>query len=180
VRTEQREKDEAARLAARKKQLEAEATAGLRFKEFGEQHPEGSTAAKKFLASIEITQDMWRDGEGYDLEALDEIPESECEAIEGILISHKPRDWRDIEALAQFDSSPSRKAIEAALRHSNPKLRREATRHVPEKVKPTKRRALLIKTLNTKGWYDGLSEAIDEVEEFHPRDGMRRDADQCG
>jgi len=154
--------------AARKKRLEAEMAAGPILTEFRKQHPDCSTATQKFLASMNINYDRWHDGESYDLDALQEIPESECEAIESLLINHKPRDWRDIEALGLFDTPASRRAVEKALKHSDPKVRRAAMEQIPEKVSPAKRQALLIKALKTKGLYSGLSEALDEVQEFHP------------
>jgi hypothetical protein len=157
-----------AREAERQKQLETERAVGPILTKFRKQHPDCSAAAQKFLASMQLDFDMWHDGEGYDLDALEKIPESECEAIESLLIHHKPRDWRDIEALGLFDSPTARRAVQAALKHSDPKVRREAMQQVPEKVSPAKRAALLIHALKTKGLYSGLSEALDEVEEFHP------------
>jgi hypothetical protein len=164
---QQREKEEAARIDERKRLSEAEATSPL-LAAFLRRHGEPSAAAKKFLASLQLTYDQWHDGDGYDLEALGEVSESECAVIEQILIDHQPRDWRDIEALALFDSGEARQAIAAALNHSDPKVRREAKRHLPQKQDLAKRKALLIQTLNTRGLYDGLSEAIDEAAEFHP------------
>jgi hypothetical protein len=125
-------------------------------------------AANRFLASMTITFDMWHDGEGYDLAALAEISPSERAAIESILIHHQPRDWRDIEALAAFDSATAREAIVAALEHPDPQVRHEAMRHAGDRADPMKREARLIDALRTRGLYHGLSEAIDEAAEFHP------------
>jgi len=125
-------------------------------------------AANRFLASMTITFDMWHDGEGYDLTALAGISPSERAAIEDILIRHQPRDWRDIEALAAFDSAPARDAIVAALEHPDPQVRHEAMRYAGGKADPVKREARLIDALRTRGLYHGLSEAIDEAAEFHP------------
>jgi hypothetical protein len=157
-----------ARQLAYKKQLAAEIADGPILTQFRKQHPNLSAAAQKFLASMNIGYERWHDGEGYDLDALEGIPESEREPIEKILIGHKPRDWRDIEALGMFDSPASRRAIVSALRHSDSKVRREAMEQVPERVSPAKRQARLIQALKTTGLYSGLSEALDEVEEFHP------------
>src|SRR5436190_2822918 len=98
ARSQQREKEEVARLAAHKAELEVEAAAGPILTEIRRGHPDASSAAQKFLGSMSITFDMWHDGEGYDLAALGEIPDAERTAIETILINHRPRDWRDIEA----------------------------------------------------------------------------------
>jgi hypothetical protein len=132
--------------------------------------PDSSTsdAARRFIASMQITFDMWHDGTGYDLNALGEVSGSERDAIETHLIQHQPRDWRDIEALAQIDSPRARQAIEAALKSPDAKVRREAMHHAGEKVDPADREKLLLNALNTAGLFDGLSEAIDEAAEFHP------------
>jgi hypothetical protein len=125
-------------------------------------------AAKRFLASMNMTYEMWHDGTGYDLDALEELSDSERKEIETVLISHSPRDWRDIEALAQIDSPRARKEVEAALKSSDPKVRSEAMNYAAEKADPRERERLLVKSLERDGLYSGLSEAIDEVEEFHP------------
>ena len=106
-------------------------------------------AANRFLASMTITFDMWHDGEGYDLRALAEISPSERAAIEDILIRHQPRDWRDIEALAAFDSARARDAIVAALEHPDPQVRHEAMRYAGGKADPVKREARLIDALRS-------------------------------
>jgi len=125
-------------------------------------------AANRFIASMTMNFEMWHDGTGYDLAALRETTPGEREAVETILIRHTPRDWRDIEALAEIDSPKSREAVKEALHSPDPKVRQEAMRHIPEDVDSADREKLLLHTLNTAGLYDGLSQAIDEAAEFHP------------
>ena len=125
-------------------------------------------AANRFVASMNITYEMWHDGEGYDLDALEQVPASEQDAIEKVLIAHRPRDWRDIEALAQIDSPGARREVEAALKSSDAKVRQEAMQYAGEKADSADRERLLIQTLRSADLYGGLSQAIDECEEFHP------------
>jgi hypothetical protein len=125
-------------------------------------------AGTKFIDSMNITYEMWHDGDGYDLETLKKISPSDRDAIEIILINHNPRDWRDIEALVQIDSPKARAAIEAALKSSDIKVRQEAMLHACEAIDPKDREKLLIQTLKSASLYNGLSEAIDEAAEFHP------------
>ncbi len=125
-------------------------------------------AGEKFLQSMQITYEMWHDGTGYDLDALRAASASERDAIELILINHRPRDWRDIQALATIDSPQARAAVEAALKSSDPKIRQEAMEYAGEKLGPADREKLLIKALHSDDLFGGLSQAIDEAAEFHP------------
>lgn len=125
-------------------------------------------AVQRFTASMTMDYDKWHDGVGYDLEALRAIPSGELASIAAMLIRHAPRDWRDVEALAQIDLPEAKQAVIAALSDSDPAVRRAAQRHLPEAIDPRKREAQLIKALKTAAPYAGLTQALAEVEEFHP------------
>ena len=112
--------------------------------------------------------EKWHDGVGYDLDALGELSAAQRREIEEELIRRQPPDWRDIEALARLDSPAAREAVEAALKSSDAKVRAEAMRHAADKSDPKDREKRLIASLKKDGLYGGLSEAIDEVEDFHP------------
>lgn len=124
--------------------------------------------AERFIRSMTITFDRWHDGTGYDLEALRAVPADELPAIEAHLIRHRPRDWRDIEALARIDSPAARAAIADALTDRDPLVRREAARYSERTLDPAEREALLLKSLREDVFYGGLSPALDEAAEFHP------------
>ena len=173
---EQHAKREEAARAAHAVEAAAEnaaAIAAAREKLFGNQSegdriPKDTSPKTRFLQSMEMNYEKWHDGTGYDLELLPTMSPQELDEIETILINHRPRDWRDIEALADIDSPRARKAIEAALKDSDPQVRREAANHAGDKVKPADREAFLLKALKTCTAFDGLTEALDEAEEFHP------------
>lgn len=121
----------------------------------------------RFIASMTITYEMWHDGDGYDLVALRGLTEIEKDEAEKILLAHAPRDWRDIEALAELNTPAAREEIEKAKKSSDPKVRREAALHggpLPD----GEREKALIRALETASVGAGLTEAIDEAAEFHP------------
>jgi len=133
------------------------------------QESDGESAARRFLASMPMTRDMWHDGTGYDLAALRQVPAERRAELEDVLIQHIPRDWRDIEALAEIDSARARQAIHEALDDPDPAVRREARRHVPESaIDSAGREARLVELLTGPNLRDHLTEALDEAEEFHP------------
>lgn len=115
-----------------------------------------------------MTQEMWHDGTGYDLAALRQVPADQRAGVEEVLIQHSPRDWRDIEALAEIDSPRARQAIVEALNDADPAVRREAQRHMgEEEIDPSKREANLLNLLAERPCAR-LTEALDEAEAFHP------------
>ena len=70
-------------------------------------------AFNRFQKSMDIGYEQWHDGIGYDLEALDQLKDSEKKVVEGLLIPRAGNDWRDIEALVRL-GTPA--AIQAILR----------------------------------------------------------------
>jgi hypothetical protein len=123
---------------------------------------------QRFVASMTMTYDMWHDGVGYDLQTLAAATPKERAEIERVLISRRPRDWRDVEALAQIDSPAARAAVEAALKDPDPQVRREAMRYASDKVDPADRERRLLALIPTAAPFGGLTEALDDIEEFHP------------
>ena len=73
-----------------------------------------------FKKSMEIDYEKWHDGVGYDIDAIKLASKEEREAIEQILIHNSPRDWRDIEALAEINTENARETIKNAMKDSNP------------------------------------------------------------
>lgn len=125
--------------------------------------------ARRFLASMAVTFDMWHDGEGYDLKALAKVPAGELKEIETILIQHQPRDWRDIEALGWIDSPDAKKAVVSALNSSDAATRRVARQYAGEQVDDKQRERLLVKALeNDELLLSDLGASIDEAQTFHP------------
>ena len=132
-----------------------------------EPDPTKSDLVKRFLQSMVITYEMWHDGNGYNVDLLKQMTPEQRESVEKTLVAHQPRDWRDIEALAMIDSAMSRSVIESALKSTDTSVRREAMKYAGEKADPADRERLIIHTIRTKGVFDGLSQTLDEIEEFH-------------
>ena len=58
----------------------------------------------RFVSSMNISYAQWRDGEGYDLEALSQLQGDDLRAAEDLLVARKLADWRDVEALDRIGS----------------------------------------------------------------------------
>ena len=123
---------------------------------------------QRFVKSMAIDYEKWHDGIGYDIEAIKNASPAERKAIEQILIQNSPRDWRDIEALAQIDTESARKTIKSAMKDSNPDVRIAVTRFAPNLVTNSERSQSLIKALQSAEIFSGLSQALDEIEKYHP------------
>src|ERR1700690_889201 len=89
---------------------------------------------QRFEKSMNITYEMWHDGIGYDMDALKSASKTEREQIEQMLINRSPRDWRDIEALAEIDTKSAREAIKNAMKDPDPDVRVAVTRFAPNLV----------------------------------------------
>lgn len=59
-----------------------------------------STAYDRFVASMAINYDRWREGDGYDLAALEEMPAADRQRVAALLTGRT--DWRDAEALERL------------------------------------------------------------------------------
>lgn len=72
----------------------------------------------RFMHSLELDYERWHDGDGYDLEALASIDESERGDVVWEL-ARRDATWREIEALETIDIPPARMAIKRALQDSD-------------------------------------------------------------
>jgi hypothetical protein len=147
--------------------------------------PRSGSALEQFKRSMIIDYEQWHDGIGYDLEVLRGASRKELAAIEALLISHDVNDWRDVEALAALGTPRARKALKAAFRSKDHELRLAVADYAPELVPKTERIASLVKALEHADLSSGLSQALDQVEDFHPaavvealfRGALRRDGE---
>jgi hypothetical protein len=128
-----------------------------------------SEAYNAFIASMRITVDEWRDGIGFDLDALQNVTKSERDELVKVLSERlkKKADWREIEALAAIGTAPAKKAIHYALDHADPETRLHAAEHLAEMGEPDRLESAIIQSLRTAKAMEGLSKAIDMAEE-HP------------
>jgi hypothetical protein len=117
---------------------------------------------------MKIDYEKWHDGVGYDLDALKSASQAERLVIEQILIHHSPRDWRDIEALAQIDTETARKTIKEAIKDPNPAVRAATVRYAPNLISSSERSRSIIEALQHAKVFGGLSQILDDIEEYHP------------
>jgi hypothetical protein len=129
-----------------------------------------NSALGRFEQSMVIDYAKWHDGDGYDIDALRAAKLEEPEATEDLLLTRGIQDWRDVEALAALDTPPAREAVKAAIRNSDPVIRMAVTRYAPDLVSSEQRTASLVRALATAKVYEGLSQALLEAEEYHPKE----------
>jgi hypothetical protein len=123
---------------------------------------------QRFEKSMKIDYEKWHDGIGYDIDAIKLASPTEREAIEQMLIRHSPRDWRDIEGLAEIDTKSAREIIRNAIKDPNPDVRVAVTRFAPNLVTDSERSHSIIDALEHAEVFYGLSQILDDVEEYHP------------
>jgi hypothetical protein len=117
---------------------------------------------------MEIDYEKWHDGIGYDIDAIGLASPTERKAIEQLLIQHTPRDWRDIEALAKINTKSAQETIRKAIKNPNPSVRVAVTRFAPKLVTESERSHSIIDALQRAEIFGGLSQVLDDIEEYHP------------
>ena len=130
--------------------------------------PENASPVERFRASMIMDQEKWRDGIGYDLDALRQASPAEHNEIERLVLAHTPRDWRDVEALALIGTQAAHAALRATVSDGDPQTRMAVARHAPELIADKKRTASLVRAIRSAKPFDGLSDILDEAEAFHP------------
>ena len=128
------------------------------------------TRVEQFEASMIIDYEKWHDGIGYDLTLLEGATAEELAAIEKLVLARGAQDWRDVEALAVLKSAKAQAALRVALQKGNAEIRGAVLRHAPKLVPAAKKKAHLLSALRTAEFYGGLSEALDTVADYHPRE----------
>jgi len=126
------------------------------------------SAVDRFRASMRIDYEKWHDGIGYDLDIIRNATPQELAEIEGILVGRPVSDWRDVEALAAIDSPRARNLLFKTLRHPDHQVRTAVADYAPHLVSDDERTASLVAALEHAELYEGLSQALDQVESFHP------------
>jgi len=129
-----------------------------------------NTAPGRFERSMAMNYEKWHDGIGYDLEAFGSATQAERRQIETLLLAHGIQDWRDVEALAALDTPLANMALQAALHNPHPDIRLAVARYAPRLVPEKERIASLVEALQTAVLMSGLSQALDEAAQFHPKE----------
>lgn len=128
--------------------------------------PTAGGAFTRFQRSRRIDYGRWREGIGYDLDALAEVTATERAAIMASLIP--PSDWRDVEALVAIGSPEALEALRQAAEHAPTSIRLAILERAPALVPEALRLDMLLRALASADIMNGLSAALDEMEVFHP------------
>ncbi len=123
---------------------------------------------KHFMQSMVIDYEKWHDGVGYDIALIREATPTERTVIETLLLGRGVRDWRDVEALAEFTSPAAEAALREAHRSDDAEIRLAVSRYAPHVLAAEDHTASLVHALKTTTLMDGLSQALDAAATFHP------------
>jgi hypothetical protein len=118
---------------------------------------------------MKLDVDKWREGIGFDIEALKQVTAPERDALVTILaeqLEDHP-DWRPIEALGAIGTPPAIEAIHRALREGSPETRLYAAEQLAEVGQTEHLDRAIVDALRETSLYGGLSRALDLAEE-HP------------
>jgi len=136
-----------------------------------EDHKDSSSISerskKRFLDSMQMNYDRWHDGVGYDLQALDEMSPSDKDDVTDILSTDLSEPWRAFEALAHINSPKALSIIYRNLNHPSLGIRIAASRFVRGGEKERER--ILVEALEKSEFYEGLTQALDQIGGFHPQ-----------
>lgn len=133
-----------------------------------DREPARSPSLKRFLDSMALDYEKWREGTSYDLDAIDSATPDERASIESTLIAHATRGWREIEALARLGSERAMEAMREAMRRGDAEVRAAVVRYAPELVDEVTRTDSLVRGLREATFFHGLSEMLDQASTFHP------------
>lgn len=130
-----------------------------------------SAAWSRFVASLEMDRDAWRDGTGYDLAALREMNEIERGAIGEMIatrLSNNQRraDWRDLEAARELELT---EAIAGRVDDHDPQTRLRAKEALGDRSAVIEE---LCETIARSGDPEAVSKALDRVSSY-PTNAVR-------
>lgn len=127
-----------------------------------------ASSLNRFKQSTAISYDDWREGKGYDLQAIDDATPAERTQMLAWLLEDGLRDWRDIEAAHRVGGRAARRALRQVWRHGTSAQRMALLRHVPGFVGEAALARALADALQHTLLFQGLSECLAEIEHCHP------------
>jgi hypothetical protein len=136
--------------------------------------PDFSEAYKTFIASMNITVDKWRDGVGFDIDALEKVTDLERGVLVKILserLETNP-DWREIEALGAIGTNAAKEAIRQVAEHGSHEARLHAAEQLAKMDESENLENVIVEALRNSTLWSGLSKAVDMAQE-HPSPRIR-------
>lgn len=142
-----------------------------------------ASLVERFRNSMAIDYEKWHDGVGYEVGLIAQATPAERNQIEQLLLGRGARDWRDVEALAALGTPPALGVLREALQNADDEIRVAVLQHAPDLVDQSERTVALVDALAGAEFGSGLTQALGEVEDFHPpavidalfRGALRRD-----
>jgi hypothetical protein len=92
-----------------------------------------SSGIDRFVASLNLDYEKWREGIGYDLDALQNLNAEERARVLALLQARLDRPgagWREVEAIAALETDEARATLEALTQHENIEMRLRALRRL--------------------------------------------------
>ena len=127
------------------------------------------SAGGRFRRGMELDYVRWRDGDGYDLDAIADASPADRAVIEALLLPRGVSDWRDVDALAALATPGALAALESAWSHGSARIRTAILTYSSDLIAEADRIHFLVEILETASLDNGLSQAIDLAEECHPQ-----------
>lgn len=130
--------------------------------------PPPPSPVQRFARSMQIDHEKWREGIGYDLDALEAATPRERAAIEEMLLARMPGDWRDVEALAWLDTPRAHAALARLVDDGPVALQLAVLQYRSTPLPEAQRSRILVRALAEADFYAGLTQALDLATVFHP------------
>jgi hypothetical protein len=131
--------------------------------------PARSPAVQRFIASLGLTMDQWREGEGFDLSALQGLSNPEAACVLDLLnerLEGSTGGWRDVEAMAALDIPPARMALLRLSDHPSAEVRLRAARLLDAKDPKGATEREIVRLLDDPETDIGAAALIDRAEEY--------------
>lgn len=120
-----------------------------------------------------LNHDRWRDGDPYDLDALDELTDSEKSAVEADLMAKSHLDWRDVEALARLGTPAALERVAQAAREQSDHGGAAAMKIVSGAGWSTEAEARFIAQLNDARLMETSLDRLFDIARVHPTPAVR-------
>lgn len=130
--------------------------------------PREPSLVARFRASMTLDFEKWKDGIGYDVALIEEADVDERSAIEALLLSRPVEDWRDVEALATLGTPRAERRLREVLCADGSEIALAVLRYAATIVSEADRARIIIRAIETADFSNGLSQALIEIESFHP------------
>ena len=130
--------------------------------------PTRDTPLGRFIESMRIDYERWKEGIGYDLAAIDDALPDERARIEALLVPRATEGWREVEALSRLGTPRAIDALRTALRDGNAEVRAAVQHHAPALVDDEAHTASLVRGLREATFYEGFTAMLDDAATFHP------------